>query len=120
GIITREDILEELVGDIIDEYDDPVPITVTRRGDRFVFDGRTNLDELDDRLGLALPDGPYETVAGFLLQQFGAIPDVGDTLDHRGWRFEILELDRLRIAVVGIRPPSSDPYAVTPLPRGGS
>lgn len=118
GIITREDILEELVGDIIDEYDEPVPITVSRRGDRFVLDGRTNLDELDDRLGLSLPEGPYETLAGFLLQRFGAIPDVGATIEHDGWRFEIISRDRLRIAEVGIRPPSSDPYAVTK-PRGG-
>jgi len=117
GIITREDILEELVGDIADEYDDPVSLTVSRRGDRFVFDGRTNLDELEDVLGLRLPDGPYETLAGFLLQRRGAIPEVGDVLDHEGWRFEIIGRERLRVSEVEVRPPAGDPYAV-PRPGG--
>ncbi len=114
GIITREDILEELVGDIADEYDDPVPLTVKWSGDRYVFDGRTNLDELDDRLGLVLPDGPYETLAGFLLQQFGSIPDTGAVLDHDGWRFEVTGRDRLRVAEVAIRPPMPDEDPAAP------
>lgn len=108
GLITREDILEELVGDIGDEYDDPASITVPRRGDRFVFDGRVNLDELDARVGLVLPDGPYETLAGFLLQRFGRIPEAGEVLDHDGWRLEVLARDRLRIAEIAVRPPEGN------------
>ncbi len=111
GLITREDILEELVGDIADEYDEPLALTPTRRGDSFVLDGRTNLDELEDRVGLVLPDGPYETIGGFVLAQFGRIPDEGEVLDHEGWRIEVVRRDALRIAELGVRPPdqSSSP-----------
>lgn len=106
GLITREDILEELVGDIADEYDEPLALTPTRRGDSFVLDGRTNLDELDDRLGLALPEGPYETFGGFVLARLGRIPDEGEVLDHDGWRIEVVRLEALRIAEVSVRPPT--------------
>ncbi len=111
GLITREDILEELVGDIADEYDEPLALTPTRRGDSFVLDGRTNLDELEDRVGLVLPDGPYETIGGFALAQFGHIPDEGEVLDYEGWRIEVVRRDALRIAELGVRPPerSSSP-----------
>ena len=89
GLITREDILEELVGDIADEYDEPVRTTSETRDGRYVVDGRTSRGDIEEMIGLRLPRGPYETVAGFLLEQFGSVPLVGEQLEWQGWKFEI-------------------------------
>jgi putative hemolysin len=91
-----------LVGDISDEYDAPAPMAVARRGDTFMLDGAIHVHEIDEAIGLSLPDGPYETLAGFLLQRFGCIPAVGDELSWDGWRFVVSSRDRLRVAEVAV------------------
>ena len=109
GLITREDILEELVGDIADEYDEPVRTTSETRDGHYVVDGRTSRGDIEETIGLRLPRGPYETVAGFLLEQFGAVPLVGEQLEWQGWKFEIVSRDNLRIAEISVeRPPESE------------
>ena len=111
GLITREDILEELVGDIADEYDEPVRTTSETRDGRYVVDGRTSRGDIEEMIGLRLPRGPYETVAGFLLEQFGSVPLVGEQLEWQGWKFEILGRENLRIAEISVeRPPESELY----------
>ena len=111
GLITREDILEELVGDIADEYDEPVRTTSETRDGRYVVDGRTSRGDIEEMIGLRLPRGPYETVAGFLLEQFGSVPLVGEQLEWQGWKFEILGRGNLRIAEISVeRPPESELY----------
>ena len=102
GLITREDILEELVGDISDEYDEPVRTTGEKRDGRYIVDGLTSRADIEEIIGLALPRGPYETIAGFLLEQFGSVPLVGEQLEWRGWKFEILRRDNLRIAEISV------------------
>src|SRR6478736_7702319 len=77
GIITMEDLVEELVGDIRDEYDTEEPETTRSLTGEVEVDGLLNLDDFEDETGLTLPDGPYETVAGFMVQQLGHVPDVG-------------------------------------------
>ena len=104
GLITREDILEELVGDIEDEYDNPVILTRAQSGNRFRVEGTTSPDELAELAGFNLPDGPYETLAGFALQQFGNIPNEGDSFEWSGWLFSVVKRDRLRLAEISIRP----------------
>ncbi|HAQ43270.1 MAG TPA: hypothetical protein DCQ67_04765 [Acidimicrobiaceae bacterium] len=106
GLITREDILEELVGDIADEYDEPVRTTSETRDGRYVVDGRTSRGDIEEMIGLRLPRGPYETVAGFLLEQFGSVPLVGEQLQWQGWKFEILGRENLRIAEISVERPS--------------
>lgn len=100
GIVTREDIAEELVGDIADEFDTPAVLT-PRRGDRaVVLAGTTTLDELEEATGLAAPEGPYETLAGFALHCFGEIPPVGTSTQWGNWRLQVTARDGLRIAGV--------------------
>lgn len=102
GLITREDILEELVGDIADEYDDPVPITASRSDGSLIVEGLKSRGEVEEILGLRLPAGPFETLAGFILQQSGAIPEVGYAFEWQGWKFEVLSKENLRIADVAV------------------
>ncbi|PDH68432.1 MAG: hypothetical protein CNE88_05610 [Acidimicrobiales bacterium MED-G01] len=106
GLITREDILEELVGDIADEYDEPVAITASQSDGRVIVEGLKSRDEMEEIVGLRLPDGPFETLAGFMLQQMGSIPEIGQVVEWRGWKLEVLRKENLRIADVAIEAPS--------------
>jgi putative hemolysin len=100
GIVTMEDILEELVGEIEDEYD---PAAMAG-ADSSEFDGLLHLDELAERTGIVLPEGPYETLAGFVQTRLGRVPSVGDTVDAHGHRFTVVEMDGRRVARVRIAP----------------
>ena len=80
GIVTVEDIAEELVGEISDEHD-AVDGRITRRTDGWLLPGDIHLDEAQRLLDERLPDGDYETMAGLLIQQFGRLPTVGDSVD---------------------------------------
>ena len=102
GIVTMEDILEELVGEIEDEYD---PAAATG-ADSTEFDGLLHRDELTTLTGIALPEGPYETLAGFVQTGLGRIPIVGDVIEAHGHRFTVVEMDGRRVARVRIAPPT--------------
>jgi len=107
GLVTIEDLVEEIVGEITDEYDKPEPEPMTLLDDRTAeIDGRVYVDDLNDVLKLKLPeDEDYDTVAGLILSELGHIPQVGETMDSHGARFTILAADerkitRLRVAVL--------------------
>jgi putative hemolysin len=102
GIVTMEDILEELVGEIEDEYDPAAAV----RPDSTEYDGLLHRDELCALTGIVLPEGPYETLAGFVQTGLGRIPAVGDTLEAHGHRFTVVEMDGRRVARVRIAPPT--------------
>lgn len=100
GVITMEDLLEELVGEIRDEYD-VAELGVERLGeDRFLVPGSLRIDEIKDRLGIELPEGEYETVAGFLMDQLGRIPRRRDTVTHEDWRLRVMSMHRRRVVQV--------------------
>jgi putative hemolysin len=106
GIVTLEDLIEEVIGEIYDEYDEEVVADGKQPADgpREV-DGLLNLDDFTEATGLELPEGPYETVAGYVLSGLGRLPEVGDTIEVEGRRLTVLELDGRRIARLRVDPP---------------
>ena len=103
GIVTLEDLIEELVGDIKDEYD-PVVRPAGRAGRAVELDGLLHRDDVRERTGVTLPDGPFETLAGFVQTGLGRVPSVGDSLDALGHRFTVLEMEGRRVSRVGVIP----------------
>ncbi|HEU4327027.1 MAG TPA: hemolysin family protein [Roseiflexaceae bacterium] len=102
GIVTLEDVLEELVGDIADEHDTLEPHPITRREDgSLLIDGSIPLNALERELGLnvapMLEQQRVETLAGALLAQFGRLPQAGDSVAWEEWLFEVVDMDGLRI-----------------------
>ena len=103
GLVTVEDLLEEIVGEIRDEYDVESE-TVTDEGNgTFVFSGKVSVDEVRDRLNVDIEREGFETVGGYLLSHLGRMPYVGETLDVDGLSFEVLEVERRRITKVRAR-----------------
>lgn len=117
GIVTVEDLVEEIVGDIHDEYD-PNTRPVRRISDGvFEADGLLHRSEVEDQTGITLPEGSYDTLAGFVLSQFSQIPSPGDFVDTQGYRFTVDSMDGRRIARLRISPSE---HASTSEPSEGS
>jgi putative hemolysin len=110
GIVTLEDLIEEVIGEIYDEYDAEVEEEDRQPpgGPREV-DGLLNLDDFTEVTGLALPEGPYETVAGYVLAEFGRLPEIGDEIVVEGRTVTVIELDGRRIARLRVSPPPEPP-----------
>jgi putative hemolysin len=107
GIVTLEDLIEEVIGEIYDEYDAEVAAEEDAAPDGpQEVDGLLNLDDFAEVTGLRLPDGPYETVAGYVLAELGRLPEVGDTVEVEGRTLTVLELDGRRIARLSVTRPA--------------
>lgn len=102
GLATTEDILEELFGDIQDEFDDEDLILRPIDESTVIASGRIEIDELAEETSLVLPDGDYETVAGYLLDRLGTIPKTRDELELDGFRFTVLQASANRVDLVRI------------------
>ncbi len=115
GIVTLEDVLEELVGEIDDEYDAPEDRTDTIRHigeDTLEVDGRVRIADLNEHLGIQLPeDAAYDTISGFIQHQLGHLPRSGEELEYENLRVRIIEADPRRISQVHVRimPPVAAP-----------
>lgn len=117
GLVTLEDILEQMVGEIHDEFD-VVERPIFLPDGAMVVDGAVNVRDLDSQYGVALPeDSSYETVGGFVLNQLGFIPRGGESFDSSGYRFTVLEMERRRVSRVKIKP---IPVAPPAPPESGS
>jgi putative hemolysin len=103
GIVTLEDLIEEVIGEIRDEYDTPPAPGEARPNE---LDGLCNLDEVRESTGLELPDGPYETLAGFVMAGLGTLPILGAEVEVEGWRLTVTELDGRRASRVRVIPPA--------------
>ena len=117
GLLTLEDILEQLVGEIHDEFDVVErPVVVGQGADAaMIFDASLGLRDLESQYHIVLPeDRSYATVGGFVLARLGFIPRGGEGFDFDGYRFTVVEMDRRRVARVKIQ------RLKTPADRGGS
>jgi CBS domain containing-hemolysin-like protein len=118
GLVTLEDILEQVVGEIHDEFD-VVERPLTLADGAIVFDAALNVRDLDTQYNITLPEDPaYATVGGFVLDQLGFIPRGGESFEYGNYRFTVVEMDGKRVARVKVqraRPPASDhPAEVSP------
>jgi CBS domain containing-hemolysin-like protein len=102
GLVTIEDLLEEIVGEIRDEYDVESELIAEEGGGRFVFSGKVDIDEVGQRLGVHIEREGFETVGGYLLAHLGRVPAVGERFDLDGLSVEVLEVERRRIHKVRI------------------
>jgi len=113
GIVTLEDLVEEIVGDIFDEFDSPVDrgtLAVEHQGALFV-DGILSIESLKADYGIEVAEGDYDTVAGFIMSQLGRLPGEGESFESGGWVFLVSEVHKHRIARVCIK--ASAPTAQT-------
>jgi CBS domain containing-hemolysin-like protein len=113
GIVTLEDLVEEIVGEIEDEHDAPSSMLTILPEGVHVIEGTTHLDDVREATGLELPDGPYETLAGFILDRLGHLPEPRERVEHERWVIEVLEMDKRRIGLVRLTGPreGDDPWA---------
>jgi putative hemolysin len=125
GLVTIEDLLEEIVGEIRDEYDVETEPIVDEGNGSFVFSGKVSFDELRERLGIDVEPEGFETVGGYILTRLGRVPAIGETFELDGLTVDVLEAERRRIhkvrfrrpvpAAAGRQPTSDNP----PAPRNG-
>ena len=103
GIVTLEDLVEEIVGDIRDEYDVDEPET-TRVGETVEVDGLLNIEDFQDETGVELPEGPYETATGYVVNALGRFPQQGDLVQVDGHRLEVVEVEGRRASRIRVTP----------------
>ena len=120
GLVTIEDLIEEIFGEIADEYEEAAPVPIRRIDPRtWEVEARAHIDELNDELSLDLPeDEDYETIGGFVLSRLGSIPKAGTTLDYRGVRITVLEAEARRIVRLRVEPEA--PASTTPTGPAGA
>ena len=104
GLVTLEDVIEELVGEVHDEFEhgDVQRIREEAPG-TFVVDGLVSLDDLRDRLGLGLADEPYDTVGGMVFGRLGRVAKVGDSVEVENYRFQVSGVDGRRVSQVRLQ-----------------
>jgi CBS domain containing-hemolysin-like protein len=105
GLVTAEDAIEQLTGEIDDEFDDPARPLITSAKGTFMLDGSANLRDLETQMQWDLPrDGGVETLAGFMLTRLGHIPAAGEFVDYETRRLTVAEMDGRRISKVRVEP----------------
>ncbi len=109
GLVTLEDLLEEIVGEIRDEYDVETEPVIDEGNGSWVFSAKASIDEVSDRLNVGIEPEGFETVGGYVLTRVGRVPQVGETFELDGLLVEVLEAERRRIHKVRFRPAQEAP-----------
>ena len=112
GIVTIEDILEEIVGEIQDEHDNDLPLLTKLDKDRYLVDARLEAERLEEVLDIKLPEGDFESVGGFIIHLLGRIPDGGETFSFEDLDVTIQNADQRKINKIVIQrkpPPTESP-----------
>jgi magnesium and cobalt exporter, CNNM family len=105
GLVTAEDAIEQLTGEIEDEFDDPARPPIGSASGELLLDGGVNLRDLETQMQWRLPrEGGVETLAGFVLMRLGHIPNVGENVDYEDWRFTVMAMDGRRISKIRVQP----------------
>jgi CBS domain containing-hemolysin-like protein len=103
GLVTLEDVVEEIIGDVRDEHDErEAPASQRLGADSWMVSGQLRADEIRDVTGFRMPDGDYETIAGLILERLGKIPSPDDWTDVDGWRLTVTAMDHHRIAELNV------------------
>lgn len=102
GIVTIEDLLEEIVGEIWDEYDEDLAMLMQPEPTRLLISGRFEIDELNERFGVGIPDEEFKTVGGFVFGQLGREPKEGDTVEFEDLLFRVVDMDGHRVDKIEI------------------
>ncbi len=103
GIVTIEDLIEEIVGDIVDEYDDHVIGIQVIKDNEFLIDGSTRIDVVNEEIGTSLESENFDTIGGFILGELGRVPLQGDVIEYNGTSLIVEKLDRNRIRSVRVK-----------------
>ncbi len=98
GIVSLEDLVEEVIGEIHDEYDEIEKPSVEAATGEYDIDGLLNLEDFTEMTQVELPDGPYETVAGWAVAQIGRLPEIGDEVEFENAKFEVTKVEARRIS----------------------
>ncbi|RJQ65751.1 MAG: HlyC/CorC family transporter [Desulfobacteraceae bacterium] len=109
GLVTLEDVIEELTGEIEDEYDRQPPRLRPLADGRWVVSGRIEVNDLNRRLGLAIPEGDYSTLGGYLIDRLERIPSTGEAIELEGVQFRIARASRNRVVTVVVKKPDAPP-----------
>lgn len=104
GWVTREDVIEEIVGELEDELDSPTVLISEQDDGSFLIEGRNDIEDAGEVLGVQFEDTDCDTFGGLIMKHMGRIPRVGAEITLRGWRMEIVEMDEMRVAMVRVRP----------------
>ncbi|MBC8078489.1 MAG: HlyC/CorC family transporter, partial [Chloroflexales bacterium] len=102
GIVTLEDLIEQIIGDLSDDYAPDTQELTTIDEHTSVVEGQVRIEDVNDELDLALPSGEYETLAGFILEQLGRLPQPGDAVHYKNARLTVLEMQGPRIRRVEV------------------
>ncbi len=102
GLVSLEDIIEELIGEIVDEFDDDVSLVEELGDGRLLLAGRLPVDDLEVLLEIDVPEGDWDTVGGLVFDLLGHVPTPGESVDYEGWCFSAREIDGRRISLVGV------------------
>lgn len=120
GLVTMEDVIEQIVGDIDDEYDIEDEKNIRREGERqFQVRGATRIDEFNDFFGASFSDDAYDTVAGMVTAHFGRLPRRGELAMLDGYEFRVLRADRRRVEALRVIVPSRDDTAPDAIAANG-